>query len=70
MNPMEKMEEEGRFAEKKQNPRDIRCFYCEFCGICRSKKSLIVSHLQTHHNEEIEMNGIDEKEEAKSDTTC
>ncbi|KAI3843293.1 hypothetical protein MKW98_025980 [Papaver atlanticum] len=67
------MEEGGGVAEKKERPRDIRRFYCEFCGICRSKKSLIASDLQTHHKEEIEMNmnGIDEQEEAKSsDNTC
>ncbi|XP_026425769.1 transcription factor IIIA-like [Papaver somniferum] len=71
---MEKMEEEqGGVVEKKEKPRDIRRFYCEFCGICRSKKSLIASHLQTHHKKETEMNmdGIDEQEEAKSsNNTC
>lgn len=29
--------------------RDIRRYYCEYCGICRSKKSLITSHILTHH---------------------
>ena len=28
---------------------DIRRYYCEFCGICRSKKALIASHILDHH---------------------
>ncbi|XP_065868985.1 transcription factor IIIA-like [Euphorbia lathyris] len=34
--------------------RDIRRYICDYCGICRSKKSLITSHIQTHHKEEEE----------------
>ncbi|KAI3845852.1 hypothetical protein MKW92_045012 [Papaver armeniacum] len=64
------MEEGGVEIEKKEKRKDIRRFYCEFCGICRSKKSLIASHLQTHHKEEIEKMEIDEKEEAKPNNTC
>ncbi|KAI3990027.1 hypothetical protein MKX01_009634 [Papaver californicum] len=55
------MEEGGIVIEKKEKRRDVRRFYSEFCGICRSKKSLI---------EEIEKKGIDEKEEAKPNNTC
>ncbi|CAK7344869.1 unnamed protein product [Dovyalis caffra] len=29
--------------------RDIRRYYCDYCGIFRSKKSLITSHVLTHH---------------------
>lgn len=29
--------------------RDIRRYFCDYCGICRSKKSLIVSHMLAHH---------------------
>lgn len=29
--------------------RDIRRYYCDYCGICRSKKSLITSHILTFH---------------------
>lgn len=38
-------------GEKKEGPvdRDIRRFYCDYCGICRSKKSLIASHILSHH---------------------
>ena len=29
--------------------RDIRRYYCQFCGICRSKKTLITSHINSEH---------------------
>ncbi|KAH7550592.1 hypothetical protein JRO89_XS13G0226800 [Xanthoceras sorbifolium] len=38
--------------EEKAIFRDIRRYYCEYCGICRSKKSLISSHILSHHKEE------------------
>ncbi|XP_068344526.1 transcription factor IIIA-like [Pyrus communis] len=34
---------------------DIRRYYCEFCGICRSKKALIASHILDHHKGEMDM---------------
>ncbi|GAB2267078.1 hypothetical protein Dimus_002060 [Dionaea muscipula] len=34
--------------------RDIRRYYCQYCGICRSKKSLINTHIQSHHQDEVE----------------
>jgi general transcription factor IIIA len=43
--------------------RDIRRYYCDFCGICRSKKTLITSHILTHRKEVMEENEIDGKEE-------
>uniref|UniRef100_A0A2N9IQ50 C2H2-type domain-containing protein n=1 Tax=Fagus sylvatica TaxID=28930 RepID=A0A2N9IQ50_FAGSY len=43
--------------------RDIRRYYCDFCGICRSKKTLITSHILTHHKEVMEENEVDGKEE-------
>ncbi|CAI9096763.1 OLC1v1032976C4 [Oldenlandia corymbosa var. corymbosa] len=42
--------------DRKERPvifRDIRRYYCEFCGICRSKKSLITSHVQSRHKDEL-----------------
>ncbi|KAJ6422139.1 hypothetical protein OIU84_027141 [Salix udensis] len=39
--------------------RDIRRYYCDYCGICRSKKSLITSHVLTHHKEEMDKEKID-----------
>ncbi|CAL5354026.1 unnamed protein product [Camellia sinensis] len=54
--------------------RDIRRYYCKYCGICRSKKSLITSHVLSHHQDKIEDNdGVDgngEKKEVKSNNTC
>ncbi|KZV39594.1 zinc finger protein 16-like [Dorcoceras hygrometricum] len=32
--------------------RDIRRYYCQYCGIFRSKKSLISSHIKSQHPEE------------------
>ncbi|KAF6161679.1 hypothetical protein GIB67_033172 [Kingdonia uniflora] len=50
---------------KKATVRDIRRYYCEYCGICRSKKSLIASHLLSHHKEEIKEKRVDEEEKEK-----
>ncbi|KAM1046864.1 hypothetical protein PS2_026062 [Malus domestica] len=52
--------------------RDIRRYYCEFCGICRSKKALIASHILDHHKGEMDMEkeagGEGEGEKEKSNT--
>ncbi|KAL0453285.1 UNVERIFIED_CONTAM: Transcription factor IIIA [Sesamum latifolium] len=51
--------------------RDIRRYYCEYCGICRSKKSLISSHILTHHQEEMNVNEVNkEKSEGDKLSTC
>ncbi|XP_062153779.1 transcription factor IIIA-like [Alnus glutinosa] len=42
--------------------RDIRHYFCEYCGICRSKKSLITSHILAHHKEEMGEKRADEEE--------
>ncbi|XXG85737.1 hypothetical protein AAC387_Pa11g0765 [Persea americana] len=58
-NPMRKREEEEEGEEvvgtTPPSPifRDIRRYYCDYCGICRSKKSLISSHIQSQHKDEI-----------------
>ncbi|XVF63313.1 hypothetical protein PTKIN_Ptkin09bG0077800 [Pterospermum kingtungense] len=51
--------------------RDSRRYLCQYCGICRSKKSLIISHILTHHPEET-VNGGKEEEEIPSSksNTC
>ncbi|OVA13818.1 zinc finger protein [Macleaya cordata] len=64
------MEMEG---EGKKVPifRDIRRYYCEFCGICRVLNGCICSLFNTHPYEEMEEKSIDaseEKEESKSNT--
>ncbi|KAK6147813.1 hypothetical protein DH2020_018725 [Rehmannia glutinosa] len=51
--------------------RDIRRYYCEYCGICRSKKSLISSHILTHHQEEMKVNEqSEEKRQGDRLHTC
>ncbi|KAH0467607.1 hypothetical protein IEQ34_002640 [Dendrobium chrysotoxum] len=40
--------------------RDIRRYYCEYCGICRSKKSLLRSHILSHHKEELQKEKLHE----------
>ncbi|KAK8691859.1 hypothetical protein V6N13_075354 [Hibiscus sabdariffa] len=49
--------------------KDIRRYFCEYCGICRSKKSLITSHILAHHPEEINNEGKEE-EGVSSLNTC
>ncbi|KAL7093007.1 hypothetical protein ACP275_11G016600 [Erythranthe tilingii] len=64
------MEKEG---EEQRIPifRDIRRYYCEYCGICRSKKTLIASHILTHHAEEAkEKERDEEKEQGKKLNIC
>ncbi|KAL0908932.1 hypothetical protein M5K25_023446 [Dendrobium thyrsiflorum] len=57
-----KMETEAGKENDKQQIifRDIRRYYCEHCGICRSKKSLLRSHILSHHKEELQMVKLDE----------
>ncbi|KAG7983298.1 hypothetical protein I3843_04G098800 [Carya illinoinensis] len=45
--------------------RDIRRYFCDFCGICRSKKSLITSHILAHHQEEMGEIEVDGEEKIK-----
>ncbi|KAK9122588.1 hypothetical protein Sjap_012190 [Stephania japonica] len=55
------MESEGGGEEEKQRVifRDIRRYYCDYCGICRSKKSLIAAHLLANHKDEMEEKEVD-----------
>ncbi|XP_028770044.1 transcription factor IIIA-like isoform X1 [Neltuma alba] len=66
-----KMGEAGE-AEERPVFRDIRRYYCEYCGICRSKKTLITAHINTHHKEEVEKARIntDFKVEDVKSNTC
>ncbi|KAM7280261.1 hypothetical protein ACFE04_007395 [Oxalis oulophora] len=51
--------------------KDIRRYYCEYCGICRSKKTLITSHILSHHKDEMEETSVDQTDEEKSKlNTC
>ncbi|KAJ8467265.1 hypothetical protein OPV22_029817 [Ensete ventricosum] len=53
---------EGADAMKKPPKRDIRRYYCQYCGICRSKKNLIRSHMLVNHKFELEDAQSDEVE--------
>ncbi|KAK3027380.1 hypothetical protein RJ639_040178 [Escallonia herrerae] len=62
-------------GESREGPifRDIRRYYCDYCGICRSKKSLITSHLLSHHQDEMKEKEVDmygEKEGGAKSNTC
>lgn len=53
--------------------KDIRRYYCQYCGICRSKKTLITSHVNTHHKEEVEKAKLETDPEAEGEpksNTC
>ncbi|XP_072955065.1 transcription factor IIIA [Typha angustifolia] len=51
MDPAASVVENGG-GKKKPIFRDIRRYYCKYCGICRSKKSLIRSHILTQHKDQ------------------
>ncbi|XP_019264539.1 PREDICTED: transcription factor IIIA-like isoform X1 [Nicotiana attenuata] len=57
----------GEMGEEKREVifRDIRRYYCEFCGICRSKKSLISSHILSNHHDEMERRKDEANEDVK-----
>ncbi|GAB4843991.1 hypothetical protein Ancab_013955 [Ancistrocladus abbreviatus] len=50
--------------EEREGPifRDIRRYYCRYCGICRSKKSLMNSHILSHHQAEMKEQEVDADE--------
>ncbi|KAK4792253.1 hypothetical protein SAY86_022688 [Trapa natans] len=51
--------------------RDIRRYYCDYCGLCRSKKALITSHILASHKDEMENEEPDgENSEGKKSNTC
>ncbi|KAK7271490.1 hypothetical protein RJT34_27438 [Clitoria ternatea] len=64
----------GEAAECVEVPkfRDIRRYFCDYCGICRSKKTLIRSHINSHHKEEVEKarDETDPKAEVVKSNTC
>ncbi|CAN6345097.1 unnamed protein product [Urochloa humidicola] len=41
--------------------RDIRRYTCKFCGVVRSKKSLIRAHVLQHHEDEVD--GLEDYQE-------
>ncbi|KAJ3679436.1 hypothetical protein LUZ60_017447 [Juncus effusus] len=54
--------EKGEIGSKK---RDIRKYCCEYCGISRSKKALLRSHIASAHQDKVKE--IEEKEEDKEE---
>lgn len=60
----------GERGERKEPIfRDVRRYFCDYCGLCRSKKALIRAHMLSHHKEEMEgqkVNNNEEKEGEKS----
>ncbi|KAK9170576.1 hypothetical protein Syun_002716 [Stephania yunnanensis] len=51
------MESDGGGGEEEKRRvifRDVRRYYCDYCGICRSKKSLIAAHVLANHKDEME----------------
>ncbi|WVZ01512.1 hypothetical protein V8G54_027581 [Vigna mungo] len=60
-------------AEERPRFRYIRSYFCEFCGIRRSKKILITSHVNSHHKEVEKARAEREREpeaEAVKSNTC
>ncbi|WOL03445.1 transcription factor IIIA [Canna indica] len=57
-------------TKEKPASRDIRRYYCQYCGICRSKKKLIASHILTCHKDELENAQSDEVQGVNKQHTC
>ncbi|XP_071730116.1 transcription factor IIIA-like [Rutidosis leptorrhynchoides] len=43
--------------------RDVRRYSCAYCGIVRSKKTIITAHIRSHHQDQIEDEGSDCEED-------
>ncbi|KAL0806578.1 hypothetical protein Bca101_099070 [Brassica carinata] len=68
-------EEEANVDVNPTKTKDIRNYLCQYCGISRSKKYLITSHIESHHKMEVEEERNeeaceDEEEEISSKHTC
>ncbi|KAL8477663.1 hypothetical protein ACS0TY_029819 [Phlomoides rotata] len=51
--------------------KDIRRYFCEYCGICRSKKALITAHIRAYHEDEMKEKELnDEKGHENKLNTC
>ncbi|KAH7652937.1 general transcription factor IIIA protein [Dioscorea alata] len=73
--PAPALEEKEAMVKEIKKPvfRDIRRYYCEFCGICRSKKALIRSHILSYHQEDMaddKKGGMEGATEEKGGNTC
>ena len=54
-NQSEMAEEAANVDAKPSKPKDIRHYLCQYCGISRSKKYLITSHINSHHKVSISL---------------
>ncbi|KAG0478103.1 hypothetical protein HPP92_012822 [Vanilla planifolia] len=59
-NPDINMADVEETNQKTSISRGIRRYFCEYCGICRSTKSIIKSHILTHHKDEVHAADNDE----------
>ncbi|XP_004498336.1 transcription factor IIIA [Cicer arietinum] len=57
--------EEAMLSDELPKFRDIRRYYCQYCGICRSKKTLITSHINSVHKEEVEKTRVEAEAETE-----
>ncbi|KAK9156565.1 hypothetical protein Scep_003139 [Stephania cephalantha] len=73
------MESDGGGGEEEKRRvifRDVRRYYCDYCGICRSKKSLIAAHVLANHKDEMEEKEADcgdcgeDEETVEKKNTC
>ncbi|CAL9174015.1 unnamed protein product [Musa hybrid cultivar] len=62
VNKMPNNTNEGAGVKEKPAFRDVRRYYWQYCGICRSKKNLIRSHIVASHKFELEETQSDEVE--------
>ncbi|KAL1215255.1 Transcription factor IIIA [Cardamine amara subsp. amara] len=68
------MAEEANIDVKTTKKKDIRNYICQYCGISRSKKYLITSHIEAHHKMDLEEEKDEEacevEEDGSSKRTC
>ncbi|XP_034692723.1 transcription factor IIIA [Vitis riparia] len=57
----------GERGEKEPIFRDVRRYFCDYCGLCRSKKALIRAHMLSHHKEEMEGQKVHNNEEKEGE---
>ncbi|KAL5054419.1 hypothetical protein RYX36_035101 [Vicia faba] len=65
--------EEAMLCDELPKFSDIRRYFCPYCAISRSKKTLITSHINSQHKEELEKAKVESQHEAEvdvKDNTC
>ncbi|CAG7903611.1 unnamed protein product, partial [Brassica rapa] len=73
-NQREMSEEAANVDVNPTKTKDIRNYLCQYCGISRSKKYLITSHIESHHKMEVEEErneeACEDEEEISGKHTC